>query len=350
LVLGGLCLAVAVNGVLGVAVLRGHPPSILSKKILLPVDIAIAVGINLAVPAVLPTGTLDFPYGDVAWFYLQGSAALCVAYGGAVGGAAMVAAGVPVQLLMGVVNEGGLDGVSWSLITARSLWLTVAVMSALLVFPLYRAGGRRAAEEGLALGRTVERAEQLRETHDTVLQTLHSIALRADAGLRDPEVALRQLESVRDVAREQAGGLRQGLSQAGRREDAQQLIDALREAAARSAGAGVRVRLELGGLSDGDRHAVAVPAMRGALREALANVWKHARVSSVVVRAVSLPDRVEVTVIDRGRGAALGAHGMGFGLRESVIARMRDAGGGAAVWSRPGVGTTVLLWARRGNR
>jgi signal transduction histidine kinase len=64
-----------------------------------------------------------------------------------------------------------------------------------------------------------------------------------------------------------------------------------------------------------------------------------------VVRAVSRPDGVEVTVRDHGRGFGPGAERAGFGVDRSIVARMREVGGRAELWSAPGRGTRVTLWA-----
>jgi signal transduction histidine kinase len=350
LVLAALLGAVVLNGVLVAFTVWVRTPSLLGRPVFLLTDLVIAVGVNLAIAAALPLGTFGQPYGDMAWFYLQGSAALAVAYFGIPGGVLVVASGVPIQLLMGALNHVAPEGLPWSLIVARCSWLAVVSMSAMLVLPLYRIGGKRAIEEGLLLGRTLERSEQLRAMHDTVLQTLQAIALRADSGMRDAEGAPKQLHAVRESARRQAEELREELNRASHDSASLRLIDVLRESASRSATAGVKVRLDLRDLTDGDRNAVArqaTTAIRAALGEALANVWKHAGVSSVVVSAASLPDRVEVTVTDRGRGAILSTKEFGFGIRESMVARLRDIGGGAVVWSRPHAGTVVVLWMPR---
>jgi signal transduction histidine kinase len=94
---------------------------------------------------------------------------------------------------------------------------------------------------------------------------------------------------------------------------------------------------------------VAVPAavgaaLAGAVAEALTNVSRHAPDARVRLRAGPAPGGVLVEVADDGPGfdpSRVPAHRLG--LRESVVARMRAVGGSAAVASRPGAGTRIML-------
>jgi signal transduction histidine kinase len=90
-------------------------------------------------------------------------------------------------------------------------------------------------------------------------------------------------------------------------------------------------------------------ALAFAVRESLANVAQHAGTAEawVEVSAVIGPaDRggVEVTVRDRGAGFEP-AHvdPARLGLRRSIVERVADRGGQAAVHSAPGEGTVVTL-------
>jgi signal transduction histidine kinase len=85
-------------------------------------------------------------------------------------------------------------------------------------------------------------------------------------------------------------------------------------------------------------------ALIGATQEALANVAKHAGVQQAVVRVASTDAGVEVTVRDHGRGFDPDRPAGGFGIAESIVGRMRDVGGRAAIWSAPDRGTRVTLW------
>lgn len=83
-----------------------------------------------------------------------------------------------------------------------------------------------------------------------------------------------------------------------------------------------------------------------AVREALANVERHAEVGTAVLSMHGEGDRVVVTVTDRG----VGFHPDEVtrsrrGIRSSVVERMVAIGGSATITSRPGAGATVrLVW------
>jgi signal transduction histidine kinase len=53
---------------------------------------------------------------------------------------------------------------------------------------------------------------------------------------------------------------------------------------------------------------------------------------------------VRAMVTDSGRGFDVGSIGEGrLGFSESIVARLRDVGGNARLFSSPGSGTTVVL-------
>jgi signal transduction histidine kinase len=89
-------------------------------------------------------------------------------------------------------------------------------------------------------------------------------------------------------------------------------------------------------------------ALAFAVREALANVARHAGTAEAWVEMSAVTgagrDGVEVTVRDRGAGFDL-AHvdPARLGLRRSIVERVGDWGGQAAVHSAPGEGTVVTL-------
>ena len=89
-------------------------------------------------------------------------------------------------------------------------------------------------------------------------------------------------------------------------------------------------------------------AVEGAVGEALENVRRHAGTDRAHLRLTGGPDRLVVTVSDRGAGFVLSAvpqsrHGLLLSIRE----RMARVGGSADVRSAPGSGTVVELgWSR----
>ena len=86
-----------------------------------------------------------------------------------------------------------------------------------------------------------------------------------------------------------------------------------------------------------------VTAIRESAGEAIRNAGRHAGVDEVVVLLSTTPlGQVEVEVRDTGAGFDP-VHVPGFGLSESIVARMSQVGGQARIESSPGVGTTVWL-------
>lgn len=88
-------------------------------------------------------------------------------------------------------------------------------------------------------------------------------------------------------------------------------------------------------------------ALVRAVREALANVERHAGTGAAEVHVTANGGGVEVRVTDAGRGFDVGAvseHRRG--IRGSVVERMAAVGGAAEVTSRPGRTTVRLEWPR----
>jgi signal transduction histidine kinase len=257
---------------------------------------------------------------------------------------------------IGLVVLGALVALSslGALDTTRSglLQLVVAVAAiAVVVAPFWRRSARRAQAERSERIRGDERAEVAAHLHDSVLQTLALIQRRSD----DPR-------EVAGLARRQERELRTWLSGRSERPD-DELMAALRAAAA---AVEVEHRVEIEVVTSGerlldDRSA----ALVAAAREAMVNAARHACPAATAGgpggatgadgRAVLAPvvisvfaeaedGRVEVFVRDRGQGfdpEALPADRRG--VRESIVGRMRRAGGRATIHSAPGEGTEVEL-------
>jgi hypothetical protein len=80
-------------------------------------------------------------------------------------------------------------------------------------------------------------------------------------------------------------------------------------------------------------------AVQSAVREAFNNVERHAGAGEIVVEVGC----TRIIVHDDGIGMAADQARYGYGLSESIIGRMRRAGGTAAISSVPGRGTAVEL-------
>jgi signal transduction histidine kinase len=120
--------------------------------------------------------------------------------------------------------------------------------------------------------------------------------------------------------------------------------------AAEKAAVGLRVHLALPATGETSlmlpEH---VAALVCAAREALTNVAKHAGTDQAEVRVRTIGGSVEVEIADSGRGYDTRQHPPGTGQRGSIRQRLVEVGGGAAIDSRPGRGTTVRLWIPQGG-
>ncbi|EFC81672.1 sensor histidine kinase [Parafrankia sp. EUN1f] len=94
----------------------------------------------------------------------------------------------------------------------------------------------------------------------------------------------------------------------------------------------------------GDPPAAVVAALTGATGEALANVERHAGTGEAWVRLERASGQLTVRVHDHGGGFQPGRSAPDrLGVCQSVLARVRDAGGLASVDSAPGRGTVVTM-------
>ena len=209
--------------------------------------------------------------------------------------------------------------------------LAVLIALALIFAPSWRRLARSLAAERSERIRSQERADVGAHLHDTVLQTLALIQRNAD----DPR-------QVATLARQQERELRAWLTgrDPGRRGES--VAAALEAAAAEvEAGAGGSVEVVAVGERALDERAAAAVA---AAREAMLNAVKFAGQSAVSVYAELSEERVQVFIRDRGNGfdpaAVLPER---RGVRESIVGRMRRAGGSAVVRSAPGNGTEVEI-------
>ncbi|UZN02134.1 ATP-binding protein [Cellulomonas sp. S1-8] len=194
---------------------------------------------------------------------------------------------------------------------------------------------RELGDERAARAREAERADIAAHLHDSVLQTLALIRARSD----EPAEVAR-------MARAQERELREWLYD-DRAEPGTSLVAALRAVVAevedsRSGPGGEPVAVDL--VVVGDR--VPEPdtlALLQATREALVNAVVHGRPPVSVYLEVG-PQSVEVFVRDRGDGFDLDDVGPDrFGVRESIMGRVRRRGGTARVTSSPERGTEVQL-------
>jgi len=214
-------------------------------------------------------------------------------------------------------------------INAAVAAVAVLLGVALVLAPWWLRLARELTEERAARAREAERADIAAHLHDSVLQSLALI--RKQAG--DPEAVAR-------VARAQERELRAwlyddrpepGTSLAAELAAVVAEVEDVEAVAVETVVVGDRV-------PDEDTAALLL-----ATREALLNAARHGS-PPVTVYLEASDDRVEVFVRDRGEGFDLdGIPHDRFGVRESILGRVRRRGGTAEVTSSPGRGTEVHL-------
>ncbi|GAA3318496.1 sensor histidine kinase [Arthrobacter ramosus] len=188
-----------------------------------------------------------------------------------------------------------------------------------------------------------------RHLHDTALRTLTVIG-RQGAGLSSKELGemLDAGTSLGTTARPRPAlprwtGVDFGASPPPEAPEPGDLAVRLRRIAEKRARDGFSV--EIHGMS-GPLTEPVQAALLAAVDECILNADRHAGAGHVDVLLSRTSDHLSVVVSDSGCGfdpSKLPADRLG--VKESVLARMRDAGGHAQVFSAPGRGTTILLEA-----
>ena len=209
---------------------------------------------------------------------------------------------------------------------------------ALILAPFIWRLGRSLAAERAERVRSQERAEMAAHLHDSVLQTLTLMQMRAD----DPR-------EVAALARRQQRELRAWLA-AGREAGEDRFAAALR-AAAEEVEDAYRITVDVVAVGDADLDEPAA-ALVAATREALTNAAKFAAdAGPVSVYAEVGPEQIEAFVRDRGPGFDPDRLPEDRrGVRESIVGRMQRHGGSATIVSVPGSGTEVVLSIARNAR
>ena len=214
------------------------------------------------------------------------------------------------------------------------------------------AAHREAHDQYVILSKNIERREQDRLVHDTILNTLTAIARSGGtvAAVSQCRQDIALLESALGESGGQGAADRPGAGP----------VAAIEAVVGEMRARGLAVDLEVGGAAplDGtpEPGSVLVPgpvvaAMAHATREALANVAEHAGTGGAWVTVSVTPPgdvdsvgRIRVTVRDAGAGFDPGrVDPARLGVRRSITERVEDWGGSAAVQSAPGQGTTVYL-------
>ncbi|NKQ56552.1 ATP-binding protein [Amycolatopsis sp. K13G38] len=289
--------------------------------------------------AVCALGGVSPPGGSVALVSLTGTVALWTMCHGVVAGVLVAVAGVVLRCLVLTLTPGeriGRGDVA-SLVNASGL-LLAAVVTATGALILLGLATRIALAIGLRIGHDSERVRTERVLHDTVLQGLEAMAVGVRADETEPGP---QLARLRVTARAQAAELRRALTDTGSTDGLSAELAAL---AAEMAREGLRAELALSDIGDDRLSEARRTAVRDAAREALRNTIKHAGTREVVVRMEECDGGIVVITRDHGVGYDEDQRPPGFGVSESMKARLAEVGGWARIESAPGRGTRVTMW------
>nr|WP_181776220.1 ATP-binding protein [Amycolatopsis pittospori] len=264
---------------------------------------------------------------SITWTHLMGTVMIWTLLRGAVAGALVIGGAVALDFVTPPGSSLGLF-----------LTLGTALVASLAIVGLVGAAMRFALGFGEQQGRAAERERHRRDVHDTVLQVMESFAIPAPADELDPAASL---DRVRRTARAQAMRIRISLEH----EPAMPagLHQRLRLLAAEMAAEGLRVEVVVQDDCGPDLSEETAAALHDAAREALRNTLKHSGTRRAVVSVEEIGGGISLTVRDHGAGFDVGDRRRGFGLENSIIARMAEIGGFARIESTPGLGTRVVL-------
>jgi len=295
-------------------------------------------GASLALPISLaPLGAAGL--AGVGMVLSEGTGRWLVWAGGTLGSSLLVATAGPTGGLVSTPAIATLA--SWVIMLIIGTWVTVGVQRALRRIDGI---GRAHLVERQASETEAQRRQGARLLHDTVLATL---TLLAHSGVGVSADALRQ------QAEEDAALLRQlrlGSTPMPRFSGSYSL-EPVAETPLGTTLESVKNRFGRMGL-DVRWHGtgqVLLPsdvldAFLLALTESLENVRRHAGVEQADVTITETQDSLRAVITDAGAGFTPGdVTDERLGVAESIVARLRDVGGSARVFSTPGAGTTVIL-------
>ncbi|WP_448627604.1 sensor histidine kinase [Geodermatophilus sp. URMC 64] len=326
---------VLVDGFLVLLALRR--PAVLVRPWLFGADVALALAATLGATLLIAPGTFLLPGRDALTGYGWGTVVLWTAIRGWRTGAVLVAGTAGLQVAMAALNAARVDAAGIANLLQRCGLALLALLVTAGIVAFAERSARLTVRAGLRAGRLAERAAALRALHDTALAELEAVVLTTRRAGRP---AAERLAAVTRRAAE--------LSSAAHGPRDADLVPALGLLAGEFSARGIDVQVV--GRAPADAVAPpAVDALVGAVREALNNVVKHAGVRSAVVRVAWSSRGVEVEVADEGRGFVPARADAGFGIRNSIRARLHDAGGDAEVTSAPGRGTRVRLVVPTGD-
>ncbi|MBL0884702.1 ATP-binding protein [Myceligenerans indicum] len=232
--------------------------------------------------------------------------------------------------MVGVLMLVGQEAAISTMVRATVASVAVVAGVILVLAPWWLKLVRELGDERAARAREAERADIAAHLHDSVLQTLALIRARADDS-----------ESVSRMARAQERELREWLYD-DRPSPGESLAAELRDLVGQVEDAFAPLTVDTVAVGDCVPGA-STAALLQATREALVNAATHGRPPVSVYLEVG-EDSVETFVRDRGDGFDIDEIAPDrFGVRESILGRIRRRDGVAEVQSRPGWGTEVRM-------
>jgi signal transduction histidine kinase len=244
-----------------------------------------------------------------------------------IGGAVLVSVGVIGLALINWPGRGpSLNTLVWAVVFALIALAGVGVVAAPMLWRTF--GALRTEREGRI--REQERAELAAMIHDQVLHTLALIQRNAGDAAAVSRLARGQERSLRNWLYKPSGS-------------AEEFFAVAVEQAAAEVEDTYAIVVET--VVVGDRRVdERTAALIAAIREALVNAARHAKVATISLYAEVEPGQISVFVRDRGVGfdtATVEDHR--HGVRGSIVGRMTRHGGRAEIRSAPGEGTEVRL-------
>jgi PAS domain S-box-containing protein len=194
---------------------------------------------------------------------------------------------------------------------------------------------------------TTERNRLARELHDAVTQTLFSASLIADVlpriWERDPGLGREKLAELRELTRGALAEMRTLLLELRPATLTESSLEELLRQLALAASGRSRIQIEVVATGGRPLSPDAQVALYRIAQEALNNVVKHSGAEHVTISLHFLPEQVELSVADDGRGfdaSAVSVHSLGLGIMRE---RADAIGAELQVDSTVGQGTTVRL-------
>ena len=229
----------------------------------------------------------------------------------------------------------------WISFTLASWWIAQSVPR---VMHRIAAIGRAHRAERHASELEAQRRQDARLLHDTVLATLTLLA-HSGVGVSPAAMQKQAGDDARLLRQLRLGGLPTPSRSGGYTLEPASVLtlgDTLEAVRQRFERVGLTVNWH--GSGQVQLHSNVLDSFLLALSECLENVRRHAGVDHADVTITDDDTTVRAMVTDTGVGFDLGQVGSErLGVAESVIARLRDVGGNARLFSSPGAGTTVVL-------